>query len=151
MTQKTTLPSDGTAVLGVINPDATAVGTHTTDWIAMKDFAALMAVIMAGTLGTAATLDAKLEQATDAAGTGAKDVTGSAITQLTKAADDGKQAVIQCYAEDLDIDNGFTHVRLSMAVGGATSDAGALVVGMTPRFGPASNADAATVAEIVTV
>jgi hypothetical protein len=38
-----------------------------------------------GVLGASATVDAKLQQATDNSGTGVKDVTGKAITQLVKA------------------------------------------------------------------
>lgn len=151
MTQKTLNPSQIAAVVGVIDPDAAGTGTQTTVWINMADFQAIMAVVMAGTLGTSATLDAKLEQAQDASGTGAKDVAGSGITQLVKASDDDKQAVIECWAEDLDIANNFTHVRLSMTVGAATSDCGAIVLGMNSRYGPASDYDLASVDEIVTV
>lgn len=144
------LPSQQAAVVGVIDPDATAASTVTTGWINMADFEAVQAIVMAGTLGTSATLDAKIEQASDGSGTGAKDITGKAITQLTKAGgDDDKQAIINVFADELDISNNFTHVRLSMTVGTATSDAGAVVLGHYPHYGPASDRDAATVAEII--
>ena len=108
-----------------------------------------MGIVFAGTLGTSATVDAKFEQATDASGTGAKDVTGSAITQLTEAGTDSdKQAVINLSQESLDIANSFTHVRLSVTVAVATSDIGAVVLGLSPSYGPASDTDATTVDEI---
>ena len=152
MAQKTLNPSDSMVVVGAIDPDANAAATYTTGWIDMATFQTIMAIVMAGTLGASATLDAKLEQATDGSGSGVKDITGAAITQLTKAgSDDDKQAIIQCWAEDLDLANGFTHVRLSMTVGTATSDCGAVVLGLNPRYGPASDHDAASVDEIVTV
>lgn len=151
MAQKSLNPSQIAAVVGVIDPDAAGAGTQTTGWISMSAFQSIMAIVMAGTLGASATLDAKLEQAKDASGTGAKDVGGSNITQLVKATDDDKQAVIECWAEDLDIANDFTHVRLSLTVATATSDCGAVVLGLNPRYGPASNSDLASVAEIVTV
>lgn len=152
MAQKTLNPSQLTAVLGAIDPDANTAATYTTGWIDMADFQAIMAIVMAGDLGTSATLDAKLEQATDASGTGAKDVTGSDITQLTQAGtDSNKQAIIECWAEDLDLANDYTHVRLSMTVATATSDCAAIVLGSNARYGPASDYDAATVDEIVTV
>lgn len=142
--------SDVAAVAGVIDPDAYAAGTVTSGWIAMKSFERLLAVVMAGDLGASATVDAKLEQAQDSAGTGVKDVTGKAIAQLTKAGtDDNKQALINMAAEELDVANGFTHVRLSMTVGTATSDAGAVVLGFDARYAPASDADLASVDEIV--
>lgn len=153
MTSKTTKPSEEAAVVGVIDPDANTAATYTTGWIDMADFSKIMAIVMAGTLGSSATVDAKLEQASDSSGTGAKDVSGSAITQLTQAGtdDSDKQAIIECFAEDLDLANDFTHVRLSMTVGAATSDSGAVVLGFAPRYAPASDHDAASVAEIVAV
>jgi len=152
MAQKTLLPSELTAVVGVIDPDLNVAGTLTTAWINMADFAAVMAVIMAGALGTSATLDAKFEQATDSSGAGVKDVTGAAITQLTDAGSDSdKQAILQLYAEDLDLAGGFTHVRLNMTVATASSDSAALVLGMGARYAPASNNDLASVAEIVSI
>lgn len=144
------LPTDKTAVVAAIDPDAYAAGTVTTGWIAMSAWDSIMAIVMAGDLGASATLDAKIEQATDGSGTGAKDVTGKAITQLTQAGtDSNKQAIINLYADELDIANSFTHARLSMTVATATSDAGAVVLGLVPRYGPASDSDASTVDEIV--
>ncbi|MEM8822043.1 MAG: hypothetical protein AAGF30_00385 [Pseudomonadota bacterium] len=152
MAQKTLRPSDLAAIAAVVDPDLNTAGTHTSGWVDMSTFQCIMAVVMAGTLGAAATLDAKLEQAKDAAGLDAKDLDGGAITQMTKAGgDDDKQAVIQCYGEDLDLEKGYTHVRLSMTVAAASSDSAGLIFGMSPRYPPASNHDAESVAEIVTL
>ena len=97
------LPSEVVAIGGVIDPDVTAASTVVSDYMSMADFESAMAIILAGTLGSSATLDAKLVQATDASGTGAKDITGKAITQLTQAGTDSdKQAIINCRAEELD-------------------------------------------------
>lgn len=144
------LPSERAAVVGVIDPDANTAATYLTEWVPAKNFSKFLAVIMAGDLGASATIDAKIRQATDSSGTGAKDVSGKAITQLTKAgSDDNKQALINFSAADLDINNDFTHVALSMTVGTATSDSGAALLGFDPRFGPASDNDTTTVDEIV--
>lgn len=143
-------PSDRVAVVGVIDPDVTTASTVTTSWIDMAKFGALMAIVMAGTLGSSATLDAKFQQATDSSGTGAKDIAGKAITQLTQAGTDSdKQAIINLFQNELDIDNGFTHVQLSLTVGTATSDAGAIVLGFDPVKGQAALSDLATIDEIV--
>lgn len=151
MTKGTLRPSDVAAIAAVIDPDVTAASTVTSDWVSMADFEKIMAIVLAGTLGSSATLDAKLEQATDSSGTGAKDISGKAITQLTQAGtdDSDKQAIINCRADELDVDNDFTHVRLSITVATATSDAGGMILGFNPRFGPASDNDLASVAEIV--
>lgn len=152
MTAKTIQPSDRAAVVGVIDPDATVASTVTTGWISMLDYSNIMAIVMAGTLGAAATVDAKIEQATDASGTGVKDVTGALITQLTQAGGDSdKQAVINLNAEDLDVDGGFTHARLSVTVAVATSDVGAVVLGLDKRYLKASAGDLASVDEIVSL
>ena len=143
-------PSDRAAIVGVIDPDLNAAGTVTTGWVAMADWGSLMALVAVGALGTASTVDAKLEQATDGAGTGAKDITGKAITQLTDAGSDSdKQALINVFNDDLDINNAFTHVRLSMTVTTASSDSAGFLLGLDPRNGVASANDAATVDEIV--
>ena len=145
-------PSDEIAVVGAIDPDATAAGTVTSGWIDASDFEGFYAVVQAGTLGTSATVDAKIEQATDSSGTGAKDVSGSDITQLTQAGTDSdKQAVISLRASALDVDNSFNYIRLSITVGTATSDVGGLVVGTNPKTAPASDNDASTVDEVVNV
>lgn len=143
------LLSEQVAVAGVIDPDANAAGTLTTGWISIADYGALLAVVMAGDLGTSATVDAKFQQAQDASGTGAKDVTGKAITQMTQAGTDksNKQALINLRAEELDRTNGFTHARLSMTTATATSDSAAIVLGMRARYSPV--AQAASVDETV--
>lgn len=143
-------PSTRAGIVGVIDPDAYAAGTVTTDWIDMQDFYAVMGVVMAGDLGSSATLDAKFQQATDGAGAGAKDVTGAAITQLTQAGtDSNKQAVVNVRQTDLDYNNSFRYVRLSMTVATATSDAGAIVIALDPRYGTAVANDIAAVDEVV--
>jgi hypothetical protein len=142
-------PSELVGIVGNIDPDAYAASTVTTDWIAAKDYQAFAALVLAGDLGAGATLDAKLEQAQNASGTGAKDITGKA-TQLTQAGtDSNKQVVINLRPEELDVDNAFTHFRLSMTVATATSDCGGIVLGVLPARGPATGVDAATVDEVV--
>ena len=148
MSNVNVLPSNEAVLAAVIDPDAYAAATYTTGWVSLVDFEAIQAIIMAGDLGTSATLDAKLEQASDSSGTGAKDITDKAITQLTQAGtDSNKQAIINCRSEELDVDNDFTHVRLSVTIATATSDMGALILGHYARYQP--EADASTVDEVV--
>jgi len=140
-------PSERFVLVGVVDPDANAAAAYSTGWVDMSLFESLMAVIFAGTLGSSATLDGKLEQATSAAGAGAKDITGKAITQLTQAGTDSdKQAVINCKSSDLDVEGGFRWARLTITVGTATSDAGAALFGVDPHYAPT---DATTVDEVV--
>ena len=143
-------PSEMIGVVGNIDPDAYAAGTVTTGWIAAKDFQSFVAIVQAGDLGASATLDALLQQASDGSGTGAKAITGKAITQLTQAGtDSNKQVLINLTQGDLDFNNGFRFVRLSVTLGTAGADFGAVVLGLNPRYGDATSGDAATVDEAV--
>jgi hypothetical protein len=149
MTNSNLLASARAAVVGIIDPDAYAAGTYTTGWIDMQDWFSLLAIIMVGDFAATSTLNAKFQQATDGSGTGAKDITGAAITALTQAGpDDNKQALINLDQGSLDYNNGFRYVRLSMTVATAAADSGAIVLGLDPRNGAANASDIAAVDEI---
>jgi hypothetical protein len=147
----TLLGSDVVAVLGVIDPDVTTASTVVSDWVPIANYNSVMGVVLAGTLGSSATIDAKMRQATDSSGTSAKDISGKSITQMTQAGTDQSddQAVINVREDELDVAGGFTHVALSVTVGTATSDLGAVVLGINPTYGVASDNDHADVGEIV--
>ncbi len=142
--------SEVIAVVETIDPISQGAGAVSSGWVPVKDFHRFMAVVFAGVLGAAATLDGKIEQATSSGGAGVKDVVGRAITQFTKAgSDDNKQAVINIKPDDLDLDGSFYFIRLTLTVGVAASLVGGVLVGLGARFGPASDADVSTVDEIV--
>jgi len=143
------LGSEAVALVGVVDPVSLAPGASSTGYIDMALFDQVMALVAAGVLGVSGTLDAKLEQAQDAAGTGVKDITGKAITQFVKASNDDDQAIINCRAEELDVANGFSFVRLTLTVGTAAGLVFGSVWGLGPRYGPASGNDLASVQEIV--
>ena len=137
------------SVLATIDPASQAVGTVTTGWISAANHHTLLALVQSGVLGTGATLDAKLQQAIDASGTGAKDVTGKAITQIVKASGDNKQALINLRPDDLDVTNGYAYVRLSLTVAVAASLTAAQLLGFNPRFAPGDASNQAAVAQVV--
>ncbi len=144
------LPSDRAAIAGSIDPDNASAGTYTTAWVSMATFRSVMAIVAVGVMTSSGTLDAKLQQATDSSGTGAKDVTDKDITQLTQAGTDSdKQVVINCRASELDIANGFDHVRLSVTTATAASYVCGILLGMDPAYGVASDNDETSVDEIV--
>src|ERR1700731_1632726 len=120
--------SEQAAILGVVAPSSQAAGALTSAWVSAAGFNKL--------LGAAATVDAKFQQATDAVGTGAKDVAGAAIVQIVKATGDNVQAEINLDPQQLDVSNGFSFVQLSVTVGTAASLTAALLLGFTPRFAP---------------
>jgi len=126
--------SDQMAIMATLNPASVAASTVTTGWVSVGKHASLIALLQTGVLGAAATVDAKIQQATDAAGTGAKDVTGKAIVQIVKASGDDKQATISFKPEDLDVANNFSFVRLSVTVGAAASILSAALLGAFARY-----------------
>ena len=138
------------SVLATIDPASQAAGTASTGWVSAGNHHNLLAMVQSGVLGASATLDAKLQQATDSTGTGAKDITGRAITQLTQAASgSSKQVLINLRSDDLDVTNGYAYVRLSVTVGVAASLTAAQLLGVNPRFAPGDASNQAAVAQIV--
>ena len=139
--------SEVVAVLAKRDPVSVAASTVLTTFVPAANFHNIAALIQTGALGASATIDAKLRQATDAAGTGVKDVTGKAITQLTQAGTDMSNSVvsIECRSEDLDAANGFGFVALSVTVATAASVFSAVLLGRNPRYAPASASNIAAV------
>jgi hypothetical protein len=113
------VPSEEVAVVATIDPDANAAGALTSDWADATQFQQFMCIVQTGVMGAAATLDVKLQQATDSSGTGNKDITNAAVTQLVKATNDDDQAIINLNADALDVAGGFTHVAIVHTVGTA--------------------------------
>lgn len=139
-------PSDRVAVLGVIDPQS-ATTAKSTGWVDAGLYESLLAVVKVGVLGSGTTVNAKLEQATSAAGAGAKDITGKAVTQLTQAGtDDSKQVLINLKSEDLDVNNRFQFVRLTVTPATSTALLDAILLGLDARYG---GSHAATVDEVV--
>lgn len=143
------LPSEAVAVVGVIDPDAYTANTYTSGYIPLKNFRRYMATILVGTMGTGATLNAKLIGYTDGSGGGAADITGAAITALTQAGTDSdKQAVINLNTDAL-AGTALTHFRLSVTTAVEAVDFGAVIHGFDPLYASASLNDLTTVDEIV--
>lgn len=137
------------AILATLDPISQSAATVTTGWVSMANFHQIAALIQTGTLGTSATVDAKLQQATSSGGAGAKDITGKALTQIVKASGDNKQAIIEVRGTELDAANGFVFVRLSLTVGTAASLVSAVLLGTTPQFMSAAAFDQAGVVQLV--
>lgn len=141
-------PSNKAVLMAKLDPVSQAAATVTTGWLSMADFEQAMALLMVGAMTAGSTVDAKLRQATDAAGTGAKDITGKAIVQLTQAGgDSNKQVLINVRSEELDVAGGFTHVQLSVTVAVAASLIAAALFGFDARYQPED--DVSTVDEVV--
>ena len=144
-----TRPTERIATLATLDAASFAAGTVTTGWVNAGQFLHILTYIKTGVLGASATVDAKLQQAIDSAGTGAKDVVGKSITQVVKATGDNKQVFINLKGQELDVTNGFMFVRLSVTVGVAASIVDATLFGMIPRFGSTEQFNQVAVVQIV--
>ncbi len=142
--------SEQLSILATLDPGNQAVGVATTGWVPMNTLHGLLALVQTGALATGATVDAKLQQAQDASGTGAKDVAGKAIAQLPQASNGAnRQALINLRPEELDVNNGFAFVRLVVTVTAAAANTSAQLLGVNPRLASAETANQAAVAQIV--
>jgi hypothetical protein len=137
------------ATLAALNPASVAAGTVVTAYVPAANFHSISAMIQVGAMTATGTIDAKLRQAQDATGTGVKDVTGKAITQILAATGSNTQASIELRSDDLDSNNGFAFVALSVTVGSAASVLGAFLLGANPRYAPASVFNQAAVVQVV--
>lgn len=141
--------SEMLALLATLDPASQAAGVVSSGWVSVANHLDFLAVVQTGVLGTSATVDAKLQQALDSSGTGAKDITGKSITQIVKATGDNKQALINLKPEELDIVNGFGFVRVTMTVSVAASITAAQLLGVNPRYAPADAGNQAAVIQVV--
>lgn len=141
-------PSEEIALVASVNPGSLSVGNSDSGWVSMGNFMLMLAVLATGVLGASATMDMKFQQATDANGTNAKDVPGKAIAQVVKATGDNKQVLLNLRSSDLDVEGGFSFIRIRVATGTAASAAAALLFGCSARIGEASPMNAASVVQV---
>lgn len=144
-----TRPSENIGVLATLDAASVAASTVTTGWVNAGVWLHILALIKTGALGASATVDAKLQQATDSVGTGAKDIAGKSITQIVAASGNNKQVFINLKGQELDVTNGFAFVRLSVTVAVAASIVDATLFGMIPRYGSAEALNQAATIQIV--
>lgn len=137
------------AVVSVIDPDANGTGAVNGDIIDMADFEQVMFIVSCGDMTSSGTLDFQVYQGNTSAMGSAKVISGAAITQMEQGTDDNTQAVVSVKRADLDVANGFRWIRGTLTVGTAAVDSSTVALGFYPRFGPASDYDLASVAEIV--
>lgn len=108
-----------------VPPESLSASSVTSTWIPVSNLPRICALIAVG--NTAGTLDAKFQEATSAAGAGATDITGAAITQLT-ATDDDSYVVLDMETVKVNQASGFTHVGLVITAGGV-ADVAAFIFG----------------------
>ena len=122
----------------VMNPAANVTdATYPSTYIDVSGYARFAFLILVGATDDTA-VNAQVVQATAAAGTGSKDITGAAITSTVLAGtNDNKWALIEVDNERLDIANNFQFVALTVAAtGGSATIASVFFFGIEPRVKP---------------
>jgi len=151
------LPSEVMAVVATIDPDAYAPGDQSSDWFDTSKFHAFLTIFLVGDAGATVTLSSKLEQAVTSGGA-AKDISGkttAAVDGSGSPSESNVQQTIDLRPEELDMDNDYRWARLTVtgtdtdSPADTTSDYAAVVFGVWPRTGIASDHDLASVDEIV--
>lgn len=121
---------EGTIVDGVYPSSSTYIDVSGYDRFAF--------LIAAGDSDDTA-VTAQVKQATAAAGTGSKNVTGAAITgtSLAGSSSSNRWAMIEVDNEHLDIANDFQYVALDVAAtGGSATELTVFFIGIEPRVKP---------------
>lgn len=111
-------------------------------WVQMALYRRIAIIVDVGVLGTLATVNAHVDQATDAAGTGAKLISGKTMTALTAAGtDDNKIVCFEVRAEELDLVNGYGYISLHFTTAVAASMAQVIYLADVARFRPVTTAN----------
>lgn len=115
----------------------------------LAKFRQVMFIIDSGTLGASGTLDFQVKGSSASGGTYTA-IPNTAITQLVKATDDNKYAIVMVTADQVQaLGLGYTFVKGSLLPGTAAANAAVVVLGELARFEPTSSQNATTVAQTV--
>ena len=103
-------------VVAAIYPQTVLNTSVASGWKDMRGFSRVVFLLSVG--ATDGTIDASVTQAQDSSGTGSKAITGASITQITAA---GGNRVVSVEVSEGALDNGYTHVQITVTGAGATT------------------------------
>lgn len=132
MLHDTALFSETHEILGFIDPQSSSTAVN-SGYLSAAKHSRFVAVIQIGVTAATATVDAKLQEATDSSGTGVTDISGKAITQVL-AATDSVVRMIELRSDELLSTT--THIRLLVTCATAASLVSAVVYGFNARNQP---------------
>lgn len=122
--------SEELAVIGTIDPDAYGTGAQNGDVIDMAKWRRVLFILLAGELGSSATLDFEVFGDVASNGSFATAITGKEITQLTQAGTDSdKQVLVEVTSEEVAA-QGLRYIRPTATLGTATSDYAMIALGV---------------------
>ncbi len=145
-------PTKKIAVMAAINPQS-ATTVQSSGWVDASQFENMLAMVETGVISAGGTVSATVQQASSATGTGAKAIypgnntsgTALAIAPLTQAGGgSSSQAPINIKPDDLDVNNGFRWIQLTITPSGAAALIAGQLLGVDARYGPADGLAAAS-------
>ena len=124
-------------LLAVLSPQTAngTVGEHNTGYVYVGEYHRVAALVLPGEPAGASTIDIDVEEATDAAGTGAQNVTGVNPNQIV-AADAGQAGCIEFQTEEMDAANDYDFINLEVIVGTAAYTYAIFLFGYRGRYKP---------------
>ena len=132
--------SDKLELVGNIHADLHS-GTYYSPWISMAERERMLVVLDVGDIGQGGTVDLEIQEAQDAAGTGAVAIAGKAIAQLTQAGGDGNDDMcINLGAAELNAAQNFCYVRARLDILVGSANACLLAFADALRYLPPSKA-----------
>jgi hypothetical protein len=108
-------------------------GEHNTGWNDVSEFHRVLVLFDIGEPGQGATIDVDVEEAQDANGTGAQNVTGIAPAQIV-AADTGGFVCIEFQTEDMT--PGYRYINVEVTVANAAYTYAVKLFGHEARYPP---------------
>lgn len=128
-------PTDFVSLSRDVEPDVQTAGAKNGNGTDCRNFEYCTFAVCAGTLGSSATLDFKVQESSDDGSSDTySDVSGAAITQMTQAGGDSDtvvKLVVKCSTTE-------RYLRGVMTIGTATSDAGSVAILTNPKAAPVS-------------
>lgn len=141
--------SECLGVVATIDPQTVANVAKYSDYVKLDTAHRYIAIALLGDMA-AETIDFAIVQAQDDQGTGEKPLKAATQLAVHAANNDNAQLVINVRPEELDLANGFTHIRASLVTGDAVGGpAAVLILAGDVRDWPALGLNLATVKQIV--
>lgn len=107
-------------------PNQSITGSLATGWINVANFNKFVFIGMVGALTATGTVDCNIQQATSVTGTGAKAITGKAITQITTTGNTLFE--INLRDSELDTNNNFNYIQVTITTTTAASIVGGVLI-----------------------
>ena len=133
------LDTERIELLYVLHPDL-HLGQYDSPWINVSGYHKLLFIWTLGDMGQASTLQMRVYEAQDGAGTGWQ-VIGKWPTTLTQAGGDGNDIVVMnLRTEEMDAADNYSYIMIRTLIQAAASNACCHVFGTAPRYAPVSTA-----------